>query len=282
MKRLFFLTMAALMILAAVSCDKESKKPQEPVNPLPSTVWTQSWGSVFAGMNITYKATLVFEDKLVRLVFSALDLQLDEMPTIMHGRSNYVFENTSDGGGLVSFSLPIQSINALGIPETTYSGSYNPDSAVLTLNIAEVGGAQPFGRKTFDLIKESKLTTEMNPFPATTWTASWSAGSVLYKAVLAFESSSVNLIITAPDLKVDGKSVILYGSAPYQFQKASGTDNSGNLSFTMSTRSNTFLNLPKTTFSGAYTLDSKMLTLNVSSGEGKVLGTDAIIFARDF
>jgi len=181
MKRLFYLSMMALMMLAAVSCDKEGK-PQEPVNPLPSTVWSQSWDSMVGGVKITYKATLVFEDKTVRFVLSAMDLQLDGMPTIIYGSSGYVFERTADGGGQVSFSLPVQSTTALGIPETTYSGSYNPDSAVLTLNIAEVDGMQPFA---LNLIKESKLTMEMNPFPATIWTASWVSGVGLIKAFLS-------------------------------------------------------------------------------------------------
>ena len=299
MKKLVYFLMTALIMLSAASCDKENKQPQdqdqnqeqedeqqpEVVNQLPTTVWTATWSHTEMGVSVPLKATIAFEDELVSIVISSMDLRVDQMPAILYGRDKYLFDNTPGKDARVSFTVSFQTSSTFFcIPETTFSGSYNPDSAVLTLQASNKEGTHPFGVQNLDFIKESNLTTLSNPLPATAWTASWSMVSqsdiiIPFKALLSFESTSVNMVI-APEMKLDGIPVIMYGTAPYLFQYPSETERNGNVSFTISTKSSVYFNLPETTFSGVYNPDSNVLTLKVSSESSKVLGKDAIDFVR--
>lgn len=134
-----------------------------------------------------------------------------------------------------------------------------------------------------ELINDPKLTTKINPLPATTWTASWTAPSEFnypVKAFLAFESTSVSLII-APDIKVEGTPVVMYGKAPYKFEYPSETDPAGNVSFTISTRASAVFTLPEMTFSGTYNTESDVLRLKVSSTDNATMFKDAIDFVKN-
>ena len=284
MKRLIYLSMAALMLLA-VSCNKENK-PQnnEPVNPLPTTVWTASWTHSLEGALIPFTATIVFEKELVSLVVSTLEIRMNEVPCIQYGRSQYRFVPDSDGGGEISFTLSFQSSNPLFVlPETSFSGTYDPDSKVLRLEGFNHYGTDTFGVNDLEFIKDPNQTTKINPLPATTWTASWTAPSEFQfpvKAFLAFESTSVSLII-APEMKMDGTPVVMYGKAPYKFEYPSETDPTGNVSFTVSTRSSTVFMLPELTFSGTFNPESDVLKLKVSSTDNNIMFKDALDFVKN-
>ena len=282
--------MAALMVLAAVSCKKDNTPGNdepgndEPGNQLPSTVWTATWNYTLSSMSIPFKATLVFEEEMVRLVISSLELRVDEMPCIFSGRSPYLFEETSGGGGQVSFTLSFQSsVSPNFLSETPFSGMFNPDSEVLTLKVSNNDGKKLLGQETFNFIKESKLTTKINPFPATKWTASWT-GSLMdtpvpFSAILAFDGITVNMVISS-ELKVNNTPLVIYGNAPYQFQYLSETDRRGNIYFKVSPRCSTFT-IPEITFSGEYTEGSQVMTLDVSAENNSTLGQKALDFVRN-
>ena len=290
-----------MVILASVlmfSCDKKDdstttndnggeKEQQELVNQLPTTIWTAEWSSSTQDIPIPYKATLVFEDELVRMEISTLELRVDGLPPIFHGSNKYKLEGTSDGKGQVSFNLSFLS-NAViySIPETSFSGVYDPSSEVLTLKTSSKNGNSLLGAETLVFKKDLKQTTLTNPLPATTWNATWSRiimeeVSLTYKAILDFEGTSVNMVIT-PDMKVDGASLVLYGSAPYQFQLKGESDLSGIVSFKIATSStHGVYNIPETTFSGEYNPNSNVMTLNLSSTDNSFMGKDAIDFVKD-
>lgn len=295
MKKFLYLSLAALMVLAA-SCKKETPgggdEPEVPVDPeipacqLPTTVWSGSWDFSMAGIPVPLKASLAFEDELVSLIFTSLEMRANEMPLVLNGHNAYRFEGTPDGSGQVSFTLSFQSSSQyFHLSETTFTGTFHPDSEVLDLHGTTENGDNPFGMKTLHFLKETNVTTQTNPFPATKWTASWNndktaLGIIPFSAILAFEGTTVNLVI-ASEMTFNNVPVVMYGNGPYQFQGLSETDRSGNLSFMVPTRASTVFNIPETTFSGVYNPNSKVMTLKVSSENSNALGTDAIKFVRN-
>ncbi len=249
--------MAALMV-QTVSCKKEKKS----VNPLPTTIWTATWN--FMG-SAPFKATLVFEEKMVRLVIASMDFRENEIPCLLYGRNEYLFVNDSEGGGQVSFTLSFLSSIAFSLSNMKFSGSFHPDSEVLTLQVSNDEGLELFGADKLEFIKEPTMTTQTHPLPGTVWTASWvNEGDVLVKneAWMAFESSSVDIII-APDMKVNGIPIVYYGNTHYDFQYQAA-DRKGDISFTLAPQSS-MITIPEIVFSGTFNLDSDVLTLHTSS-----------------